>query len=320
MAMKYLNLQLNTAPAINRDLEVELINEVSGTVVKRLKPYLDGSLRVRDLDPGPWRLKVRHPNRVYDLIDRPFRVLPDRPTYIPINIPKEIFSDTPIRDTPEADLEPERGRLLEAEASASGQGEKIAGQPIFAGDWNALAGTVADVAKTTVDLSQKVAPLGHDHPELVEKIDELQSNLERFFDVFGKTVVQLQRQMQKMALQLQTQKALDEIPELEPATRERIDKIIHKLDQVDDERPDLYTRELKRVGEMLHNDLVASAGSDEVLNKAAYAEAVKVAAEMRNSTPVSDYKRELETHKRIEGAKSTKNFAMLAGFGGIGSK
>lgn len=308
--MKYVNFQFNTAAAINRDLNVELINEGTGKVVKQVKPFLDGSLRVRDLDPGRWRIKVRHPNLIHTIIDRPFRVLPDRPTYVPIHVPTDIFTDTQIRDTPEADLGPERGRLDELEGEARSQANKVPGQPVFAGDWNSLAGTVADVAKSTADLSQKVSPIGHDHPELVEKLDELQANLERFFDVFGKTVVQLQRQMQQLALDAQTQRALDQIPEVEPAVREKVRKTLENLGGVANSRPDLYTRELKRAGEKLHADLVASA-DDEVMAKAEFAEALQVVHEMRTLVPATDYKRELETHKRIDQVKSMSNLAMM---------
>lgn len=309
--MKFVNLQLNTEPAINRDLDVELISEASGAR-KTVKPYLDGSVRIRDLEPGGWRVVVKHPNLVHSVLDRRIVVLPDRPTYVPLQIPKDIFSNAAIRETPEEDLSPELGRLDEVVGKSDQQAKKIAGQPIFADDWNALAATVGDVARTTRDLAQKVSPIGHDHPELVEKLAELQANLERFFEVFGETVVQLQRQIQQLALRQQTEATLDKIPDITPSQRDKFTKAIEKLAEVSDSRPDIYTREVKRVGEKLHAEVLAAAGDNEVLMAdKQVTELLDVAREMSNTATVKDYKRELEAHKRIESAQSSRNLTKL---------
>lgn len=309
--LNFLNMQLNTDAAINRDIDVELISEVTGAK-KTVRPYLDGSVRVSDLEPGPWRVKVKHPNLIHDIIDRRITVLPDRPTFVPLQIPKDIFTKAAIKETPEADLSPELGRLGDVVAAADQQAKKVAGQPIFAGDWNALAGSLGDVARTTRDLVQKVSPVGHDHPELVEKLDELQANLDRFFDVFGKTIVELQRQIQQIALRQQTEATLDKIPNLPPVQREQMTKAIEKLAEVTDERSDIYTREVKRVGEQLHEQVLAATGDkDELKNQKEVVELLEVAREMSRSTPVKDYKRELESLKRIESVQTSKNLTKI---------
>jgi hypothetical protein len=309
--LKFVNLQLNTDAAINRDLDVELISEASGAK-KVVKPYLDGSVRVSDLEPGGWRVVVKHPNLIHSVLDRRITVFPDRPTFIPLQIPKDIFSNAKIRDTPDADLSPELGRLDEAVEKADQQARKVAGQPIFAADWNAMAGTLGDVARTTRDLAQKVSPIGHDHPELVEKLDELQANLERFFEVFGQTVVQLQRQIQQLALHQQTQATLDKIPNITPTKREEVIKAIDKLATVTEERPDIYIREVKRAGEQIHAKVMEAAGaSDDLMADADVVELLGVAREMSMAPPVKDYKRELEALHRIESAQSSKNLTKL---------
>ncbi|MFV8754469.1 hypothetical protein ACNOYE_28305 [Nannocystaceae bacterium ST9] len=311
--LKFVNLQLNTDAAINRDLDVELISEASGAR-KSVKPYLDGSVRINDLEPGGWRVVVKHPNMIHSVLDRRITVLPDRPTFIPLQIPKDIFSKAAIRDTPEADLAPEMGRFDEVVSKADQQAKKVAGQPIFAADWNSMAGTLGDVARTTRDLAQKVSPLGHDHPELVEKLDELQANLERFFDVFGQTVVQLQRQIQQLALRQQTEATLDKLPDMTPAKREEVTKAVEKLAAVSDERSDIYTREVKRAGEQLHAKVMeAAGGSDALMADKDVSELLDVAREMSKTPAVKDYKRELESLKRIESAGSGKNLTKLFG-------
>jgi hypothetical protein len=311
--MKYVNLQLNTDAAINRDLDVELISEASGAR-KTAKPYLDGSVRIPDLEPGGWRVVVKHPNLIHSVLDRRITVFPDRPTFVPLQIPKDIFSNAKIRDTPDADLSPELVRLDEVVAAADQQGRKVAGQPIFAADWNSMAGTLGDVARTTRDLAQKVSPIGHDHPELVEKLDELQANLGRFFEVFGQTVVQLQRQIQQLALHQQTQATLDKIPDITPAKREEVAKTIGKLATLTEERSDIYIREVKRAGEQLHAQVLEAAGGNETLMADKdVVELLDVAREMSLAPPVKDYKRELEALHRIESVQTSKNLTKLFG-------
>ena len=311
--LKFVNLQLNTDPAINRDIEVELISEASGAR-KTVKPYLDGSVRVSDLEPGGWRVLVKHPNMIHAVLDRRITVLPDRPTFVPLQIPKDIFSNTNVRDTPEADLGPELGRLDEVVEKADQQAKKVAGQPIFAADRNAMAGTLGDVARTTRDLAQKVTPIGHDHPELVEKITELQGNIERFFEVFGQTVVQLQRQIQQLALHQQAQATLDKLPDITPAKREEMTKAIDKLAEASDQRSDIYTREVKRAGEQVYTKLMEAAGGDEaLLADKDVVELLGVAREMSKTAPAVDYKRELESLKRIEATQSNKSLTKLLG-------
>lgn len=309
--LKFVNLQLNTEPSINRDLQVELISEVSGAI-KSVKPYLDGSVRINDLAPGPWRVLVKHPNLVHNVLDRRITVFPDRPTFVPLQVPKDIFSNVPVRDIPDADLAPERNRFGEIIEVADQQAKKVAGQPIFAADWNTMAGVVGDVARTTRDLTQKLSPVGHDHPELVEKLTELQGNLDRFFDVFGQTVVQIQRQIQQLALAQQAQATLDKIPNVTQAQREQVGKTIDKLGAMSEERPDIYTREVKRVGEQLHSQILAAAGDDDtVLADKQVTELLDAARQMSNTTPVKDYQRELEALKRIESTQSSKSLSKL---------
>src|SRR3712207_624736 len=100
------DIRLEGFAAANREAEVQLVNQATGQTVRR-HPFLDGSLLVRDLDPGPWELTVTHPNLINPIDRRIVRLFPQLvPTRVPVLVPPDLFRDSPIRDIPDADLAP----------------------------------------------------------------------------------------------------------------------------------------------------------------------------------------------------------------------
>jgi len=176
---------------------------------------------VPGLNPGDYRVEVTHPNLPFQVLDQAIKVY-DRQTFVPIRIDPKLLSDTPIADTPEANLGPVQQRLDAAAAKATAQANKKGGQPIYADDWNEFGHAVEEIAKSTGDLSRLVSPQGHDHPELVAKLDEIQNNLRKFYDVFGKAMATMQRQFQQLALEKHAEAALRELERDETKRRKVI--------------------------------------------------------------------------------------------------
>jgi len=196
------------APA-NRDATIELVNQATGQQVTR-KPFLDGSLLVRDLDPGNWEMTVRHPNLINAIDRRVVRLFPQPiPTRVPVIVPPDLFRDTPIRDIPDADVAPVQQTAAAAAANVAPLAGKAAGEVIRAEDWNVLAAAVADLARAVGELTRLVSPQGHDHPEIAEKIDEVQGNIRRFTDSFGRSLVELRREIESQNLRTKVTDVLD---------------------------------------------------------------------------------------------------------------
>ncbi len=296
-----LNLQLNTKATYNRDMMVELTNQATGQKVN-VKPYLDGKVVARNIEPGQWRAVVKHPNMLFPVYDKPVRVFPDRPTFVPVRIPENIFENTPIEDTPEADLAPVQARFDDAAAQAGAQANKLAGQPIYADDWNLLAGTIGDLARASGDLSKLVSPIGHDHPEIATKIDEVQANLQRFYDLFGRSLAQLQRQVQQLALQRQIEAAVGTVPNVSPKQREELDKAVGDLAGAWADKPATYSLKKKRAGQALAQTINAMVADSDtpVENEPAVKKAQEVVAAMASEQPAADYSKEIENQQRIE--------------------
>jgi hypothetical protein len=202
-------LQLQGFPAANRDATVRLTQESTGTVVER-KPFLDGSLLVRDLDPGFYQVQVIHPNLIQPIDDRRIRIFPQpAPTFLPIVIPDNLFTNNPIRDIPDADLTPVQQTATAVRAQLQPVGSKSPGETIRAADWNVLVGAVSDLAGAVLELTNLVSPRGHDHPEIAEKINEVQDNLRKFAEAFGRSLLQLYREIEAEALRRSLTDVLD---------------------------------------------------------------------------------------------------------------
>jgi hypothetical protein len=290
-------------------MTVTLTNQVTGEK-RTAKPYLDGSVAVPNIDPGQWRVQVTHPNMVFDLFDRPIKVLPDRPTIAPITIPANIFENVPIRDVPDADLGPVQQHLDDAQASAERQATKKAGQPIYADDWNELASTLSNASKATRELTGLVSPRGHDHPELVDKLEEIQRNLQRMFDVFAGSLAQLQRQIQQLALQSKVDAALDKTSKATPEVKKGIQDLVTTLQASWAETPGVYSALKRRTAQQL-TDQVSQVLVNETQDVRSAPEVKALqdfAAAMATEQPVASFQEEIQQQQRTTSKSATGVF------------
>ena len=195
-----LDIRLQGFPQANRDAVVRLTNQVTGTTYER-KPFLDGQLLMRDLEPGPYQMRVTHPNLISPIDERIIRLIPQPfPTRVPVPVKPDLFRDTPIRDIADADLAPVQQTAASVSAAMGPISAKAPGEAIRADDWNTMAMAVADLANAVAELTRLVAPVGHNHPEIESKIGEVQGNIRRFADSFGRSLVQLRRDIENQNL------------------------------------------------------------------------------------------------------------------------
>lgn len=210
MGIASVKIQLDGYPPANRDAEVKLFQPATGKTVIA-KPFLDGSLTVRNLDPGPYEMTVLHPNLINPILTQTIRVFPQpTPTRIPVPIPADLFRDTPIRDIPDADLGPVQAVAASVAASVAPIAGKAPGEVIRSSDWNVLAQAIADLAGAVGELTRIVSPQGHNHPEFEAKFAEVQGNIQRFSDAFGRSLLELRREIESENLRKRVGTVLDE--------------------------------------------------------------------------------------------------------------
>jgi len=248
------DIRLQGFPAANRETEITLVNQVTGVSVKR-KPFLDGQLLVRGLDPGPYEITVAHPNLVQPIDQRIVRLFPQiAPTRIPVIVRPELFRDTPIRDIPDADLSPVQQTAATVKSTVQPLANKAPGEVIRAGDWNVLVGAVADLASAVLELIQLVSPVGHDHPEIAEKIAEVQGNIRRFSESFGKSLLELRRDIENQNLRSKVLTVLDKAG-ADQAVRDRLTGRVSELESGLQQTTPVFTAKLAATGINLQREI-----------------------------------------------------------------
>lgn len=307
--MGNLSMILGGSPSILRDMKVSLVNAATSER-REVTPFLDGTIKIANIEPGNWQVVAKHPNLLFDVVNRPIRIFPDRPTFTRIPIPENIFSNSAVVATADADLGPSQAKLGEAESDAREHARKVAGQPIFADDWNALSATLADTAKATQELAGLVSPIGHDHPELVAKMGEIQTNLQSFYDLFARSLAELQRQIEQLALQRKVDDVVDKVPTLPPLVRDRMRLAIDNLAGSYQDSPSIYGLKKQRVGELLQTEISAALvdATPEVLGDAAVKDFQNVSDTIASSRAVTDYASELKQRQRAENASKSGTF------------
>lgn len=262
MAKATFDIRLEGYAPANRDAVVELVNQATGQQVTR-KPFLDGSLLVRDLDPGNWELTVRHPNLINAIDRRVVRLFPQPlPTRVPVIVSPDLFRDTPIRDIPDADVAPVQQTAGSVAANVAPLAGKAPGEVIRAEDWNVLAAAVTDLARSVGELARLVSPHGHDHPEIADKIGEVQGNIRRFTESFGQSLLELRREIESENLRRRVTDVLD-LGGAPSAVRDRVLERVTDLETRTQAPTPTWTNSLANHGNALIREVIELANAQE---------------------------------------------------------
>lgn len=207
--MQNLTMNLLGFPAVNRDLTVELRDPATQNLIRTVKPFLDGTVRIPQIDPGAYEVSVRHPNVPLPVLIRPIRVLPVGDTKVSLVIDPSKFRNTPIVDIPDANLTPVQDLAQSVAETVLPLGNKVAGEAILSRDWNTLVSAVRDIANALGELTKLVSPVGHSHKELENKFDEVTGNFETLVNTVSTALTELQRQIQTQRFRQQINDVLD---------------------------------------------------------------------------------------------------------------
>ena len=309
------DVRLQGYPAANRDAVVKLTNQVTGQTITR-KPFLDGQLLLRDLDPGPYQMRVEHPNLVSPIEERFIRLLPQPfPTRIPVPIKPDLFRDTPIRDIPDADLSPVQQTAASVAATMGPISGKAPGEAIRADDWNAMASAVADLANAVAELTRLVAPIGHNHPEIETKIGEVQGNIRRFADSFGKSLVELRRDIENQNLRRNVRDVLTAAGRDPDDNDDPILRRVADLEEAIAQPTPTFTGKLANAGSVILSHVNAIAverdDPDVFLAMPQVSTLVQLATQYSNAGTQTNAEEELNTYQRTTAIGGPTKFSFL---------
>jgi hypothetical protein len=302
--MQDLTLSILGFPAVNRDLTVELRDPVTATVVREVKPFLDGTVRIPQIASGAYELAIKHPNLALPVLQRPIRVLPVGNTNVSVVIDPSKFRNTPIEDIPDANLGPVQDLVRSVADTVTPLGLKLPGEAILAQDWNSMAGAIRDLAGAVSEMTRLVSPQGHNHPELEKKLGEMTGNFDTLVNTVTASLTELQRQIQTQRIRKQVDDVLlaAEVGADTPKARELTD-LVKNLELNATESPTRFGREVRNTAVQLSTKLEALL--DDKKDDATFvsSEAVKslsasidLAKQQRSST----YDSELEHHRKVD--------------------
>jgi len=241
--MNNLTLNILGFPAVNKDLKVEIRDPLTQNVVREVKPFLDGTVRVPNIEPGAYEVFVKHPNIATTVLRRPIRVLPTEETNISVLIDPAQFRNTPIEDIPEANLAPVHDLAKSVAETVTPLGAKVAGEAILARDWNTMASAIRDLANAVAELTRLVTPTGHDHRELITKFEEVTGNFQGLVNSVTAALTEIQRQIQTQRFRKEVEDLLDRaaVDPVSPKGKEFLD-LVGNLEEKVTEPPAAFSR------------------------------------------------------------------------------
>jgi hypothetical protein len=188
---------------------------------------------------------------------------------------------------------------------------------IRAGDWNTLVGVVSDLAGAVGELTRLVSPRGHDHPEIAEKIAEVQENLRRFAESFGRGYLELRREIETEDLRKRVADVLDKGGASEDVRKRIGDRVNELTRNLQGDTP-LFTQKLSLTGNLLLNEVnqlavAKGAGADDFLADPGV-KALKAVAESYAVTGVQTRpESELSTYSRSSAATGGQKLGSILG-------
>lgn len=301
--MNNLSLNILGFAAVNRDLDISIVDPTTQAVIRTAKPFLDGSVIIPKISPGAYEVIIRHPNLALPVIRRPIRVLPVGETTVTVLIDPAKFRNTPIEDIPEANLGPIAELTRSIGETVTALATKVPGEAIRAGDWNTLAGAVRDLANTTGELTRLASPTGHDHPELIAKIDEMSTNFTTLLETLSQALAEMQRQIQTLRFRKQVEAVLAEAPNVTADKRRGFLDLVDQLEGQVTDSPAVFSRASRNAAVRLQTkveELLDAQPADSTFASSDQVKQVSQSIDLLKNNKAISYQSEIDFHRRLD--------------------
>jgi hypothetical protein len=181
---------------------------------------------------------------------------------------------------------------------------KVPGEAILAQDWNAMAGAIRDLAEAVGQLTQLVSPLGHNHPEIEKKLNEMQGNFDELVNSVSASLTELQRQIQTQRFRQQVVDELDRAAiDPESPRGKAFTDLVKNLESNSTASPQTFGREARNAAVQLSGQLetlLDEKGDDPNFATSDQVKNLSTSIDLLKQQRATDYNSELQAYRKAD--------------------
>lgn len=238
----------------NAQMTAEVWNPATNLKIAEARVLADGSVQLPNIPTGAYQVKVRHANLVTEVATQTIYVSPAGETRVSMYIDPKKFTNLSIVDVPDTDLEPLATMAQSAELAAGGLTNKMPGEILTAAWANGIAMAVRDLAHVVTALSRSVTPIGHNHLEYENKLNELSTNFQNLVQTIAESTVQMQRRFEIQKLRTRIEDVF-EVGTVDSAKRTTVLGVLTAMEANINESPQLYSQRMRAAANTIKTTL-----------------------------------------------------------------
>jgi len=174
-----------------------------------------------------------------------------------------------------------------------------------------LASAVRDLAANVLQLTNLISPIGHTHPEIADKIEQVQTNLTDFAQSFGQTLLQIERELETENLRQTLTAALDQA-QASQATRDDLLGRVATLSSSTQADPIAFTSQLSNTGNRLLTSISSLVTANPALaDNASVQKVQQIATQYAISGTATNAAAEMKIYKRTTSVSGNKLATVL---------
>jgi hypothetical protein len=246
----------------NAQMTAEVWDPATNLRIANAPVMADGSVRMANIPTGAYQIKIKHPNLFAEVATQIIYVTPTGETTVSMLIDPTKFKNSAIVDLPEANLAPIATMMEAIELAAKGLTNKMPGEILTAAWANGVAFAIRDLAHAVTLLARSVTPVGHNHVEYENKINEISTNFQGLVQTLAESTVQMQRKFDIQKLRESVEDIFAIALTLDKDKRNEALVVLTELEKKISQSPQLYSQSMRESA-----DKIRAALAETILNR-----------------------------------------------------
>jgi hypothetical protein len=229
----------------NAQMTAEVWDPATNLRIANAPVMADGSVRMANIPSGAYQIKIKHPNLFAEVATQTIYVTPAGVTNVSILIDPTKFKNSAIVDVPEANLAPIATMAESIELAAKGLTNKMPGEILTAAWANGIAFAINDLAHAVALLARSVTPVGHNHLEYENKINEMSTNFQGLVQSLAESTVQMQRRLDIQKLRESVEDIFTIALTIDQTQRNAALAVLTEMEKKSTESSQLYAKSMR---------------------------------------------------------------------------